>query len=137
MAKGIEFIGDEILRRFLESVSPAVAARLKRAMEQVKADAMRQWPVGERSAEGRDANSRKPHSRDLFSVQHTIERSGVRGLQIVSSLTNSAEYWRFIKARKIKGRSALVTFVRTPMRQERDRFRADLPQLVPEALRNG
>jgi len=133
----ISLIGDEIARRMVEHVHPALVAEIERAIEEVLSTAEAEWPIGKRYR----YNAAKPHSRDMFTQSFELIRSGNQ-FAIVAHIRNSAEYLRYIRPLKLASESgrekvAFVKWLWNPLRDRRDRIRAELPEIVPGGLRRG
>ena len=126
----ISLIGDEMLRRMLEHVQPSVVAEIERAVETVARDAEAAWPVGRRSPSGRD---RRPHSRDLFRTDVRVVFVG-GGVVVEGSVSNGADYARYIRPKGLGGKSAVIEYIRKPMKRERDRILAKLADLARKGL---
>lgn len=122
-AKGLDVLGDEVLRMFVEHVTPGLVAEIERAVNEIRGEAEARWPVGKRWP-----GDNRPHSRDLFATRVEIVRKGTE-YEVVGRLTNGADWLVYIKPLKL-GKSAVVEWIRKPMAAQRDRIRAALPQVV-------
>ena len=93
---------DRLYRRALDKVAPGVVARIDEATSAVFDAAVGAWPV-------RTGRSRAGLEHHLtVASDHTT----VRG-----TITDAVEYSRYIKARKLGGKSAFVELLRLPMRE--------------------
>lgn len=134
----LDDIGTALAERALQRLAPKLRGAIEDAVDEVRRAAEAQWPVGrtDRNYLARHPEKRgRPHSRDLFRTEVVLQDNGRNGWEIVGRIWNGADYWRFIKALKLRGGSAIVAYVRKPLGIKRDRLRDDLPELIPEALR--
>lgn len=113
---------DRIYRRAIERVAPGLLTRVELAIAEVYDEARQQWPV------------RTGRSRDGLQRHVTIAPDGAR---IVGSITNDVDYSRFIKARKLGGRSAFVELLRKPLRRRADELSTVLARQAASSLRGG
>ncbi len=123
MAKGLDVLGDEVIRMFVEHVTPGLVAEIERAVNEVRREAEARWPVGKRWR-----GDTRPHSRDLFATRVELVRKG-NDYEVVGRLTNGADWLVYIRPLKL-GKSAVVEWIRKPMAAQRDRIRAALPKVV-------
>lgn len=130
-AKGIDVLGDEVIRMFVEQVSPQLLAEVERSVNEVRTKAEAEWPIGKRRWPGEQG---KPHSRDLFRSVVEIRRKGAE-YEIVGTIRNSADYFKMILPLSLAGQPgrskvAFVYWMWDPLKAHRDRIRAALPQVV-------
>jgi hypothetical protein len=92
---------DQLYRRAIERVAPGVLRRIEDATADVYASARAAWPV------------KTGRSRDGLEHHVTVspDQTSVRG-----SITNPVKYARYIKAKKLDGKSAFVELLRKPLR---------------------
>jgi hypothetical protein len=131
VAKGLDVLGDEVIRMFVEHVSPQLLAEVERSVNEVRARAEAEWPIGKRRWPSEQG---KPHSRDLFASVVEIRRKGVE-YEIVGTIRNSANYFKMIVPLKLAGqtgrsRVAFVYWMWDPLKAHRERIRAALPKVV-------
>lgn len=134
----LDDFGADLLDRAIEQVAPGVRKAIERKLESVRRDAVDNWPVGrtdERYLARHPEKRGRPHSRDQFRSEVVVNEAGFRRYEIIGRIWNDAEYWRFIRANKLRGGSAIVAYIRRPLERARDELRADLPHLLPEGLR--
>jgi len=102
----------EILREALPSVVP----RLEREAEAIKTEAVKAWPVQDRTKGRASQRARKgePHSRDLFNVETVV---GPTYVEI--RLVNAAPYIYYIKSGQngLGFKHAWTQLIRTPARK--------------------
>lgn len=133
-------IGSELVQRAIDHVAPGIRAAIERKVELVRAKAEAAWPVGRTDPRylARHPEKRgRPHSRDMFRSEIVVQESGYRRYEVIGRIWNDADYWRFIRANKLRGGSPLVAYVRRPLEAARDEIRDELPHLLPEGLSRG
>jgi hypothetical protein len=92
---------DQLYRRAIERVAPGVLRRIEDATADVFNAARAEWPV------------KTGRSRDALEHHVTVspDQTSVRG-----SITNPVKYARYIRAKKLDGKSAFVELLRKPLR---------------------
>lgn len=111
---------ERIYRRAIEKVAPGILTRMEMVIAEVYDEARQQWPV------------RTGRSRDGLQRWVTVTPDGMR---IVGSITNDVDYARYIKAKKLGGRSAFVELLRKPLRKRADDLSTVLARQAATSLR--
>lgn len=124
-------IDDALAARFdaiIRKVAPTVLERFEQEIEEIEADAHKNWPVGQRTYKSGKViakKANKPHSRDLFQIGIEYSINGVS-----TFLLNEADYAYYIKSWQgnLVNQSPWQEYVRKPAFKRKRTLQADLIQ---------
>jgi hypothetical protein len=115
---------DELVRNAVERVAPGLVDFIEGEIEPIYEEAKRQWPVG---PDRRFRNGR--HSRDELYSEIVIDGDTIRG-----RIWNTAPWAKYIRPKGLKGKSAFVVLLRTPLKRREKHIVAGLGRYVSATI---
>ena len=119
------------IRSAIDRAAPWLVPAVESEVEDVVYEARIAWPVGDYSAraDGRrgkhEARAGRTHSRDLFETSIVVElgQGAIRG-----RITNSADYWLYIK------NSPATSEIRVPLRKRAHKLAEELAKILRDQM---
>ena len=117
---------EELLRRAVEDVAPAVAERMGQTARELHDDAKSKWPVGPEKVKRKGR-----HSRDELGWEVVVD---VRTGTIRARVFCTAEWARYIKPKGLRGKTAFIEYLRKPLAKARDPLVNDVRRIIVDIM---